>query len=251
MASVSPPESRGTWPVVRSILIGLVLFVHGSVGAPWPELTKADLSYGVAKDELRRWSGVLTDLGWPHTPEQLSQELLEVSARSRRVRVALHRPFQPLLRLTGTGQAWALFAYPDPYAGRLVIGERRQGETAFTEVYRAPGQGEPDLVDLVEYRRIRGIYDDKGDRAKPGYAWRRLARYLAARRMAEDPTVLEVELRLDLVTLPIPGQRDDPPADARRHVSRFDRVALAADLAELGVVVEAADASPGLAPVGP
>lgn len=238
----SSPEPGGgqalrPWPLLRALLIALVLLVHGTKAMPWPDVRPRDLDYGVAQDELARWAGIFTAAGHPITQEELAQRVLAVGRGSAAVQRALHGPFKPLLDLTGTGQAWGLFAYPDPYAGRLVVSVKRLtrgGLSGWEVVYRAPREGEDWLVDLLEYRRVRGIYDDNGDRPKPGIFYDRLCDWLATEIMARRQDVAEVQVRLDLVTNRVPGDRRPAVPDQRRHLRRRDRQDVADRLALRG-----------------
>lgn len=253
MASASPPEQPPIrpWPAVRAALIAGVLLVYGTIGGPWPDLSRSDLRYAVAQEELARWSGLLTEAGWELAPDELGERVLAVGQVSRELQDRLYGPIRPFLRQTGTGQAWGLFAYPETVSGRLVIGARQRGELDFRTLYRAPGQGEDWLVDLVEYRRVRGIYDDKGDRPKAGFIWGRLSSYLAARIMVVHPEVEEVELRFDLTRASIPGRGGERQLDRKRHVRRRTRQEVAEELAHLGAPPGSIAPPPQRSPVGP
>jgi hypothetical protein len=244
----SSPEGAGPlrpWPVLRALLIALVLLVHGTKALPWPDVRERDLAYGVAQDELERWAGILGSLGIRLSAEQLAERVIAVGRASAAAQRALHGPVRPLLRITGTGQAWGLFAYPDPYAGRLVVSSRRAQGDGLTgpwqERYRAPGQGDPWLVARLESRRIRGVYDDNGDRPKPGGFYDPFCDWVAVEVMAREPDVVEVEIRLDLVTNRVPGDHRPAVPDKRRHVRTRSRQELARPL---GLRAAAGEAAP-------
>lgn len=241
MSGSTEPAGAGPlrpWPVLRAVLIAMVLLVHGTKALPWPDVRERDLDYGVAQDELDRWSGLLGDLGLTIPPQELAARVISVGRASSAAQRLLHGPFRPLLRVTGTGQAWGLFAYPDPYAGRLVVSAREAGADGrpgpWQERYRAPREGQPWLVDRLENRRIRGIYDDNGDRPKPGGFYDPFCDWVAVEVMARQPQVVEVEVRLDLVTNRVPGDRRAAVPDKRRHVRTRTRTELAHRLALRG-----------------
>ena len=204
------------WPAVRTALITGVLLLQVLDTVPLPRVTEEDLRWPVAQAELARWTAVGNRLGLDLTETETAELALSLGAGASRARKAVLGPTWPFRRITGTGQAWGLFAYPDPLAGRLVISGRADDEP-FVELYRAPGEGEPWLVDLVEYRRIRGIYDDNGDRPRPGGTYRAFTRWLARRILQRHPELDEVELRLDLVEIHLPGAAPEP-SEQRRHV---------------------------------
>ena len=204
------------WAGVRAALIGVVLIVQLLDAIPLPEISRRDLRWPIAQAEVTRWTRLAQDLGMDIEESDTEDLALALGGGAGRFRKAVLGPTRPFRRVTGTGQAWGLFAYPDPFAGRLVISGRTD-DAAPIELYRAPGQGEAWLVDLVEYRRIRGIYDDNGDRPRPGGMHRALTRWIARRVLARHPEFDEVEIRLDLVEVHLPGGEPEPP-EQRRHV---------------------------------
>lgn len=204
-----------------------MLLVHGSKVLPWPDVSARDLQYGVAQDNLEAGAALLTRLGRPTTKEALAEQVLAVGRASTATQRWLYGPVAPLLRRTGTGQSWGLFAYPDPYAGRLVVSSRGEGE-AWSLRYRAPGEGVDWLVELLEYRRIRGLWDDVGDRPKPGSFYDPFCDWVAAELMRREPTVAEVEVRIDLATNRRPGSQKPAVPERPQHVRRRDRADVAA-----------------------
>lgn len=121
------------------------------------------------------------------------------------------RPWYPFRRETGTGQSWGLFAFPEPHAGRLVVSGRAEGG-AWEELFAAP-EGDGLLADQLRFRRVRGVYDDAGDRPKTGVMWARFSRWVAGTVFAERPDLDEVEVRVDLTHIVPPG---GGPADETR-----------------------------------
>jgi len=208
--------SGGRWPVVRSLLIGMLLIVQFLDAVPLPEISRRDLRWPIAKAEVKRWTSLAQDLGMDIDERDTEDFALVLGGGAGTFRKTVLGPTRPFRRITGTGQAWGLFAYPDPFAGRLIISGRTDDE-APVELYRAPGHGERWLVDLVEYRRIRGIYDDNGDRPRPGGMHKALTRWVSRRVLQRHPEFDEVEIRLDLVEVHLPGEDPEPP-EKRRHV---------------------------------
>ena len=212
------------WPAVRALLIAVVLAWQWMDALPLPELSKSDLRYSIAQDELRRWSGLLTDMGVEMTPAHLAEIGLRMGKRATAFRRATMSPFRPLTRLTGIGQSWGLFAYPDPHAGRLVI-LTRTGSEEWQPRYQAPDPGTDRLSRRMRYRRVRGIYDDNGDRPRPGKLYDRFVDWVAWQIFEEDPTIDAVMVRLDLVRILTPSEGEAPP-DKPRHARVRERDAL-------------------------
>ena len=206
-----------TWPAVRALLISVVLVAQWVDALPLPELRARDLQHPIAQDEVTRWTTLLNDLGVSLTEEELVARALVVGEGATRFRRASMAPLRPLKRLTGTGQSWGLFAYPDPYAGRLVI-EAREKNGAWQVLFSAPGSSSDDLSRLMRYRRVRGIYDDNGDRPKPGSLYNRFVDWVAWDLFQSRPDLDAVQVRLDLVRIIPPGTGEgEPIPDKRRH----------------------------------
>ena len=205
-----------SWPAVRSVLIGIVLLSQWIDALPLPELRKKDLQYPVAQDEIQRWTGVLNSLGVALTEEEVVELALEMGQIAISFRKLTMAPLRPLKRVTGTGQSWGLFAYPDPYAGRLVV-DVREGRGEWVTRFSAPGAiGADRLSQRLRYRRVRGIYDDIGDRPKPGATYSRFADWVAWEIFNEHPEITAVQIRLDLVHVILPDEGEAPP-EKRRH----------------------------------
>ena len=198
------------------MLIGIVLLSQWLDALPLPELRKKDLQYPVAQDEITRWTGVINSLGVAVTEEEVVTLALEMGRIAIAFRQHTMAPLRPLKRLTGTGQSWGLFAYPDPYAGRLVV-DVREGKGEWVTRFSAPGTiGADRLSQLLRYRRVRGIYDDIGDRPKPGATYSRFADWVAWEVFTESPEITAVQIRLDLVHVTLPGEGEALP-EKRRH----------------------------------
>ena len=213
-------DSLSAWAWVRACLITGVLTLQLLDAIPLPELRRHHLANPVAKQELKRWSGILTELGHPTSPEQLAEVGLDIGQLAGTFRKKVLKPWHPLRRLTGTGQSWGLFAYPEPASGRLVVDGIGPGGTQ--TLYSAPGGKGDRLEGLLEYRRIRGIYDDGGDRPRPRRIYQRFVEFVAARVFEEHPELTAVEVRLDLHPIIPPGQ-GDPVPDTPRHARRIQR----------------------------
>lgn len=217
------PSRAGTggWPAARAVLIAVVLVLQLLDAIPLPELKKKHLAEPVAKAEIKRWTQLFNDLGAGVTEAEVTERALAVGGAMGRFRKTVLRPWAPFRHWTGTGQNWGLFAYPYPDAGRLVVDGLTPGKERVT-LYQAPGDGEDWLVRRLEYRRVRGIYDDAGDRAKPRALYKALARAVSIEVFERHPELDAVEVRLDLVWAVVPGEGEEP-AQKRRHVRKFYR----------------------------
>ncbi len=210
------------WAKVRALLIFFVICLQWADAVPLPELKKRDLENPIAQAELDRWTGVLNGLGVSIGREELLERALVVGDATRSARRAVLRPWAPFRRLTGTGQGWGLFAYPDPFAGRLTIVERLEGEDAWRDYYLAPAPASDGLTAALRYRRVRGVWDDAGDRPRPRKVYDHFVDWIAHRRFSADPSLGAIEVRLDLHRVLRPDQGEEPP-DKRRHARMRER----------------------------
>jgi len=213
------------WPVVRALLVGAVIAVEWLDALPLPTLRPSHLKQPIAQAELARWTQLLNDLGVSVSEEELAERGLAVGEASIAFQKTAMAPFRPLKRLTQTGQSWGLFAYPDPFAGRLIVEAEVDGE--WQPRFRAPERGASLLSRQMRYRRVRGVYDDLGDRHKPRGAYNRLVDWIAGGIFEAEPAVSRVQVRLDLVTVKLPGEGDEPP-EKRRHARVRSRAKWAA-----------------------
>ena len=194
------------WPNVRAALITLVLFFCIAEATPLPTLKKRHMNRTIAQDEADRWVDILGDVGVEMDRETLVKKVLQVSRKTGKFRNQLIRPWKKFERPLGMGQRWALFTFPDPNPGRMVIEGRGSGGD-WRELYRAPMEGEPDLAELLHYRKMRGIWDDAGDRPYPGKLFDRWVTWLGGRVFEMYPDVDAIRLRFDRIAVIPPSKR--------------------------------------------
>lgn len=197
------------WRHLRAGLITVVLVAQCADAVPMPALSEADLRHPVAKLELARWTARLNSWGQPITEQELAAWGLSVGQGARRLQRAMLRPWWPFRKITGTGQSWGLFAFPEPRAGRLDV-RVRSAEGEWEDLFSAPfGSGW--MPQRLRYRRVRGLYDDAGDRPKTGSLWKRTTRWIAREVFEERPDIDEVEVKIVLIDVTLPGGRDPRP----------------------------------------
>ncbi|MBX2801038.1 MAG: hypothetical protein KTR31_25385 [Myxococcales bacterium] len=198
-----------SWAWWRALMITSVIAVHGIFVAPVPHVvTPQELTNPVSRDEVRRWAERFTALGYAISAEELGERVVDVSGVVGGSHRKLKAPFRPLLRFTGTGQGWALFANPDTHPGRLNIRVKRQGGR-WEHLYL---QLDPELdwwKAPLSYRRLRGCWDESGFRRKPRAMYRRFAHWVADRIFAIDPEVTTVQVRTLRTHTTLPGEPGD------------------------------------------
>ncbi|HCH65967.1 MAG: hypothetical protein CL927_18470 [Deltaproteobacteria bacterium] len=218
---MSPPSR---WDATRAIILSVVLLLQMLDAVPLPELRERHLQNPVAQSELKRWTQFLQSTGVDITQDELAAFGLRVGGVAGAFRKSVLRPWSPFRRVTGTGQDWSLFSIPEPAAGRLVV-EGHMADGTVTTFYRAPGGNGDALDTMLEYRRLRGVYDSASDRPQPRKIYRQFGRWLSARLMADHPDIMQVEVRLDRHQIRTPDQPLSPP-DERRHARMYTRADL-------------------------
>jgi hypothetical protein len=202
---------------LRAVLLAVAFFWYGLAALPSPKkISRGQFEHPVAVEELDRWVDILAGLGLKLERAELIDHLVGtggavVSARSR-----LLAPAQSVFRLTGTGQGWGFFAYPDSYPDRLIVEGRRDSEP-WTLLYRALDSTHAFLSKQLTNRRIRGVYDGHSDR--PGKPYDNFAGWVASEAFEADPSLHQVRVRFERThTLPPTHQPD------LETTSRLERV---------------------------
>lgn len=197
---------------------------------PLPRITEGQLAEASLRAELRaqaqalgalraRLPAPLADRLPPARPAALGALLISLSHKRNMARDLALAPTAPLRRALGLGQSWGLFALPSPEVGRLVVrGLREDG--VWVDLFRAGEGGSPGLAGPLSGRRLRGVWDEAGDRARPWPSWARLVDWIADQAFAADPALVEVEVRIDQARLHLPG---GPATAAARPLHRAHR----------------------------
>lgn len=201
-----PGRSPGRVAHLRAGLIAVVLLVHGVVALPiGPKITEASIASERGQRQFLAWHALVAPLGVD--TDTFARWLIDGSSVLVDVDRALTSPVRPLFRLTGTGQAWALFASEDRDPHRLVVRVRHGEGTPWETVFRQldPAHGHPWIGSHVGFRRHRGLWDGQGKYASKPY--RLFGRSLSEAIFAEDPSVSHVELHLERSCVAAPGER--------------------------------------------
>lgn len=199
-------------PNVRAALLAAVIAVHGVAAAPLPSGVSAnDFKNPIARDEMQRWSEILASIGVSASPEALSQRALAVGKESSELRKTLLKPFGPLMRVTGTGQGWGLFTYPNSYPHRMEIEILQDGQ--WVCIFRALDPSCDWMEAHLTYRRIRGVYDDNATSTRSSYT--NFVRWIAKRAFEDFPAAESVRVRMIRSHVVLPGQPKDPKTTVR------------------------------------
>ena len=154
---------------IRAAVLTGVLAVHGLAAAPLPShVSRAGLNQPIATEEFERWTDILQGWGVDIEVDELKEKVFVVSRRIAGLRKKSLAPFRPLMRLTGTGQGWGFFNYPDAFPDRLQVEARAQGEP-WKLIFQALHPEHEFLRPQLRYRRVRGLYDGNTDRDRGSY----------------------------------------------------------------------------------
>lgn len=202
---------------VRAVVIALVLVVNGVAASPLPKSVKrSQFDTPIAIEELDRWVGISQTVGVPLTRAELTEHAYTIGKFFADLRGSLLGPFKGWFRVTGTGQGWGLFTYPDSYPHQLVV-EVRPADGEWRPVYTAL---DPDAAwrrSSLVYRRVRGVYD--GNTRKPGASYDNFAAWLGKHALADFPDAAEARVGFVRTHSTMPDKEPDP-----ERLPKFHRV---------------------------
>ena len=211
------------WPRVRGTLIALLLLCCVVEAIPVPALRERHLNRSLAREEAERWVGILEPFGVHTTSSELLGQALTVSQEVRAVRAIVLGPWRTFSRQLKLAQSWGLFAYSDPHPGRLVL-EGRAKDGGWAILFRAPNSGDERIGEVVFNRRMRGVWDDAGDRPKPGRLYNRWVTWVAKEVFEIRPDIDVVRVRFDRLSVSMdgPGTTANEVPSHRRERYRED-----------------------------
>lgn len=210
MRSLAERVGPQRWPAVRAALLAVVVAVHGFAALPMPRAVSADRAGSAAgKVEVQLWLDVLASLGLHPTAAELLSTVNAIGKAATGLRQAVLAPAKPLMRITQTGQSWALFAYPDRFPQRLEVHGRATGGD-WELLYRALDPDHQVVGPQIRFRRVRGVYDTAASRASAGKVYERFVDHVAAEVFALRPDLDEVQLRMVQFHVALPGETAQP-----------------------------------------
>jgi hypothetical protein len=206
---------------VRGASIAVALLVYGFQAAPLPRnVKKSQFESEVGREEMDRWVELFGAVGVRLTRDELSERSFAVSKAISDVRKEALKPFQPWFRLTGTGQGWGLFTYPDTYPHQLRVEIFRDGKWEL--VYAGLDEEHAWRREQLAFRRVRGVYDSNS--TKPGATWDTFADWVAKEALADFPDASRVRVGFVRVHTHAPGEAVPEDADPeRRHFRERSR----------------------------
>ena len=208
----------GAWPAFRAGLIALTLAVHACAATPTPRRIKPeDARTATAQEEIRLWLNVMARVGVQMSSDKLLELVNTIGGTASDLKQGIMAPFQPLMRVTGTGQSWALFAYPDRYPNRLVV-EIREPNGQWTPVFRSADPEHEFLEPQLAFRRVRGVYDTAASRGSPGKVYDRFVDWVARETFAAWPDADDVRVKMVQFHVDLPYESSAAEAEKTRLV---------------------------------
>ena len=202
------------WPAIRAGLIAFVLLVHGVLALPVPSnVSDKAFDNAIAREELKSWSALLGDLGYPVEPEELGERVLELGKSLAGTKKAFLKPFRPFLRATGTGQAWGLFTYPNTTPNQLVVSVRGSPDEPWEPLYEALSEEHDWHESHFRYRRVRGVYDDNATRVRASYD--NFVHWVAEEAFEDHPEAQQVRVHMVQRVSRAPGEEPDDTKKVR------------------------------------
>jgi hypothetical protein len=196
------------WDHLRGVVIALVLVAHGVYALPLPPaLTEKRVSEPSFQEDIDIWMRLVHALHVPLDRQQVERIALDGSRALHTLHTTLKAPFAPVMSLVGANQSWALFASTSTKTDRLEVSIQRGADAEWEVLLRRLDPCCTWRESMLEYRRIRGVWDGQRDVARPGY--KGLAKWLAACMFDEFPDATAVRVRLVREHVPLPGEPVD------------------------------------------
>jgi hypothetical protein len=148
------------WAYLRAFLISLGLLSQCVSALPKQPLDAERLARPETQRALR-WLGVALRPFGVREPAEVERFALDFSRRERAFRSAMLRPVAPLIQGAAVRQQWHLFLTVKEQAFRLRVDARslEAPADAWRTVYCANQTDALGLAEVLDYRRLRGIYN--------------------------------------------------------------------------------------------
>lgn len=206
------------WEDARAAILLVVVGVYGFAAAPLAHhASRRGLDLPLAHDEFVRLQALAAGLGWDLSISDVAESAFAVSSFEADLRRAGLAPFRGFFRVTGTGQAWGLFTYPDRFPARLLVfGRPKDGE--WHRLYTSLDPEADFAREKFVYRRIRGVYDQNSE--KPGATWEPFVSWAAREVFAAYPEIDEVQVMFQRIHTHEPDEADNVVEVGKVHARR-------------------------------
>lgn len=211
MAESSPSWLRNT----RAFILLLVIVVHGIFAAPLPRAVKLrDMQRPAGVEEIDRWLSLFASVGFTPARKDFEAWVVDSTSFWGGWHEAFKKPFRPVMRMTGTGQGWALFAAPDTHPHRLEVFVRVGGDWSL--IYRRFHPQASWNDGIFRFRRVRGVYDSSTQRQLPSY--KAFSAWVAEQALADYPQATGAKVQMVRTHTTVPGEPRDPKEEPRQVI---------------------------------
>lgn len=220
------------WPHVRAVLVGLHVLSLVVLSLPTAGAVHDRRRWQTAnaRADLRQMAARLTRWGLSVDEHGLERALWSIGDAYLEVQRPLAAPFRVYAELTGSRQAWQMFASPQRHPAELHVDLERPGPQAprWEPLYRPHSDEHAWNREQLEHNRFRKFLG----RFARGFVrshYEQTALWIATKAAREHPEATRVRVRLHrYATLPPERVRaGDQPSDGRyEHERIFDAEAL-------------------------
>lgn len=192
-------------PRARAFVIAIVLALHCVAGCPIEPVDRQLLSRPSNQRQLRALAGQATRLGLPRTTEEVEDLVLTASGGWRVFSDFVLTPVRPFHELTVTHQRWGLFttAAPERYLMNIDV---HRPHSPWAPAYRPQDPQATELADVLEYRRVRGVWNPGAHGIRAPYAG--FVTFIARRLFRKHDDIDLVRVRMQKLTFLHPWEHE-------------------------------------------
>jgi len=201
-------------PRARAVILAVALALHCVAACPIEPVDHGLMSRPANQRQLRAIAAQATALGLPHTTSEVEARVLAVSSAWRTFSDLALTPVRPFHELTATHQRWGLFTTASPERYRMYV-EVHRPNTPWQLVYRPQDPHADELAGVLEYRRVRGVWNpgSHGIRAPyPGFVT-----FVARRLFRRHADIDLVRIRMEKLSFLHPGEPEPHTAPQFEH----------------------------------
>ncbi|MCA9707358.1 MAG: hypothetical protein KDK70_16005 [Myxococcales bacterium] len=221
------PFQHPAWPHVRAVLVGLHVASLVVLSLPTEGAVHARHRWQTAnaRSDLRQWAERLSRWGWTTDEHQLERTLWDAGTAYLRIQEPLAAPFEWYARVSGSRQAWHMFASPQRHPAELHVDVEQDGR--WRPIYRPHSDEHAWNRSQFEHNRFRKFLG----RFARGFIPRdydQTARWVATQAAREHPQAARIRVQLYRYdTLPPARVRAGEVSEGRyEHTKLFDAEAL-------------------------
>lgn len=213
------PKPTSRWPAIRAAILSFFVVFNVLAAIPSPGwVTHHKLSTPTNQAELKRWVGILGDLGIQTEPRELAEWYVGFAGSWMRARGWLLTPIDAWMRWTMTSQGWRLFGMPDerPFA-LSIVAKTPSGDRL---LYQSGDFDHEWQAGKLQFRRVRALFNPGNLHAPSTYT--AFAKNIAREAFDEVPEATHVVITLLQFRTTLPGEPPDDSAKPR-YVKTFSR----------------------------